>query len=180
MRKLLFLFLFFVCTLNLYSQEAQSYSKVVQIPNTSADTLYLLSRQWFVSNFKTPNKVIQDDSKELKLISGKGTVEYSFGKLQYLSYDGFLSFLIQIQARDGRIKVAITNIIHENLNNNARSCNLGLITNEDEQFKTGINRRFHNNVAKDIKNKVNLLAEKIFEDFEKFIKIKKINEEIDW
>ncbi|MDP3386062.1 MAG: DUF4468 domain-containing protein [Eubacteriales bacterium] len=180
MKKFLFLILLIVCISELYSQEAQSYSKVIQIPNTHADTLYLLSRQWFVSSFKTPNKVIQDDSKELKLISGKGSVEYSYGKLQYLAYEGHLTFLVQIQSRDGRIKVDLTNIIHENLPRNSRSCNLGFITNESEQFKTGINRSYHNNVAKDIKEKMNLFSEKIFQEIEQYLLKRQLREENEW
>lgn len=180
MKKLLFLFLLIICISDLYSQAPQSYSKVIQIPNTSADTLYLLSRQWFVLSFKTPNKVIQDDSKELKLISGKGSVEYSYGKLQYLSYEGFLTYLIQIQARDGRIKVDISNIIHENLPKNSRSSNLGLITNESAQFKTGINKSYHNNVAKDIKDKMNSYSEIIFQEIEQFLMKKQLHEENEW
>lgn len=180
MKKLLFLALLIICISDLYSQEAQTYSKVIQIPNTSADTLYLLSRQWFVSSFKTPNKVIQDDSKELKLISGKGSIEYSYGKLQYLAYEGYVTFLVQIQSREGRIKVDVTNIVHENLPRNARSCNLGFITNETEQFKTGISRSYHNNVAKDIKDKLNSFSELIFQEIEQFLMKKQLSEEDEW
>ena len=181
MKKLIFsIILIISCLTQLYSQKPHSYSKIIQIPNIPADTLYLLSKQWFVTSFNTPKKVIQDDSKELKIISGRGAMEYSFGRLYYISWDGFVTYLIQIQSRDGRVKVDITNLIHENLPGYASTSNLGLITDEEIQYKSGIGKNLNNNVVNDIKKKFDVFSELIYVDIEKYILTKNLKEEKEW
>jgi len=180
MKKLILTFILSISLSLSYTQEAQSYSKVISIPNISADTLYLLSKQWVISSFVTPSKVMQDDSKELKLISAKGSIEYSYGKFSYISYDGYLTYLIQIQSRDGRIKVDITNIIHENLPGNARTSNLGFITNIVDPYKKGVGKNYNNNVIRDIKEKMKIYSEIKFKDIEEYLNKKQVREEKEW
>lgn len=168
------------CLTQLYSQQPYTIDTVIQIPGVTADTLYLLSKQWYVTSFNTPKKVIQDDSRDLRIVSGKGAMQYSYGKLSYLSYEGFVTYLIQIQSRDERIKVTITNVYHENLPTNASSSNLGLIGDEKIQFKKGIGKNYHNNVVNDIQNKITIYSEIIFKEIEDYLKKKQTREEVSW
>lgn len=180
MKKYLLTVILILTTGYLYSQEPASFSKVITVPNITADTLHLLSKQWYLLNFVNPQKVIQDDNKEMKIVTLRASVVYSYGRISYLAFEGYVSYLIQIQSKDGRIKVTITNFYHDNLPGNDPNSQLGLILNEEEQFKKGLAKGYKNNVAKDIKAKMEVIANTIFTDIERYMNHAKLKSEDNW
>lgn len=181
MKKLIIALLFIIiCNYPAKSQGALTYSQVIQFDSINASTLYQSAKQWFILSFPSPKKVIQDDNPGLNMITGRGSLEFSTGRLLYLSYEGYLEYTVQIQARDNRVKVDITNITHINLPGNAPSSRLGLITDEEKQFKKGLSSGYHNAVAEKIKEKMSVYSKVLFLDIEKFIRNYKSKEVQDW
>lgn len=180
MKKLILLLLIIVAQSPAFAQGAQTYSSVIKIDSLNAENLYQVSKQWILLNYRSPKNVIQDDNPSMNSITGKGSIKYSRGGLSYLAYEGYLQYTLQIQARDGRIKVDITNITHENLPGNASNCSLGLITDEEKQFTKGLSKGYHNNVVDDIKKKMETYSNDLFTSIETFIKNNKSQKEQAW
>lgn len=180
MKKLIVFLLIIVAQCAAFAQGAQTYSAVIKIDSLNAENLYQTSKQWILLNYRSPRNVIQDDNPSMNTITGKGSIKYSRGGLSYLAYEGFVNYIIQIQARDGRIKVDVTNITHENLPGNASNCSLGLITDEEKQFTKGLSKGYHNNVANDIKKKMEIYSNDLFARIETFIKNNKSKKEQSW
>lgn len=155
---------------NINAQEAMTYSKVIEVPGKDAKTLYQNAKTWFATSYKNPSKVIQVDDPSQFMISAKSNVTYSHGGLSYLSYDGWVDFTILIQCKDGRIRVQVTNLEHRNRPGNAPQSQLFLILNTDNQFTSGVQKKWNNNVAADIKAKMKITSDEIFNSIENFIK----------
>lgn len=170
MKKLLIILaaLFIGTTIN--AQEAMTYTKIIEAPGKDAKTLYQNSKTWFATNYQNPKKVIQVDDPSQCMLSAKSNVDYSHGGLSYLSYEGWVEFTILIQCKDGRLRVQVTNLTHTNVPGHASQSNLGLILNMDNQFTSGMQKKFNNNVAADIKAKMKVKSDEIFDSLEKFIK----------
>ena len=86
-----------------------SYNGVVQVDSTTADELYLRSKQLFVDVFKSANDVIQMDDKESKIIIGKGFSDMHITVLA-TSTPIQMWYTLKIQSRDGRYKYDIYDI----------------------------------------------------------------------
>jgi len=179
MKKIVIILLFIiVCNYPAKSQGAQSYSQIIQIDSLDATALYQASKKWFILSFPSPRKVIQDDDPSMKIISGRGTIEYNIDAIS--PYGGYLEYTVQIQARDGRIKIEVTNITHTNLPGKAASCSLGLILNTDKQFTEGLNSSFHNRQTEKMKAKMKIFSIGLFKDIEEFIRNYKSKGVQDW
>lgn len=168
--KKIILILFLSLLYNLSSaQEPLTYTKIIPVNGKSAVDLYSYSKKWFITSFVNPKQVIQIDDPTLNLISGNGSMEYSKGGLLYLSYDGWIKYTIAVQVKDNKIRVQLTNIIHENKPSYASASCLGLIKDVDVQFTSGSGKKYHNNVVDDIKNKSSILFNSISKSIEDFI-----------
>lgn len=180
MRKLILLFSLLVISLSLKAQNPIVYSSVIKIDSIDAKQLYEASKQWFITSFPSPKKVIQVDDPNMKFITGRGTVEFSMNKLGYIAYDGFLEYSVQIQAKDGRIKVDIINITHTNLPERAPTCSLGVVLDSEKQFQGGLSSGAHNKVIANIKDKMNVYSLELFTSIEDFIKKYQSKEAQNW
>ncbi|MEG1899426.1 MAG: DUF4468 domain-containing protein [Bacteroidales bacterium] len=169
MKKLLLIFVF---TLTISSCYAQAFEiiKVIQADSISASNLYGIAKDWIVHSFPSPQKVIQVDDPTRNYIACKGTIDYSKGFMTYAAYTGYVDYTLIIEARDGRIRVQITNVCHRNIPPGSASCSLGLILETDKQFTKGSLKGFNNNVCKDIKIRIIKLAQDVFPSIEDYIK----------
>lgn len=179
-KTLLVLVIIICCKIPAFSQGALTYSSIIKIDSVDAKTLYQASKQWFVMNFPSPKKVIQSDDPNVNSITGRGSKEYSMNKFTYMAYDGFIEYTVQIQSRDGRIKVDITNITHTNLPGKARECSLGLILDKEKQFQGGLSSGVHNKVAENIKETMAIFSKEVCNSIESFIKSYKSEKSQDW
>lgn len=179
-KTLLVLVIIIFCKIPAFSEGVLTYSSVIKIDSVDAKTLYQASKQWFVMNFPSAKKVIQSDDPNLNSITGRGVREYSMNKFTYMVYDGYLEYTLQIQARDGRIKVDITNITHANLPGKARECSLGLILDKEKQFQGGLSSGSHNKVVENIKETMSVFSKEVFNNIESFIRSYKSEKSQDW
>lgn len=145
------------------------FSKVLYTDSVGKVVLFSTINDWFATNFKSANDVIQMADKEAGIIIGKGTFEYSYGqKLSYICYSGYINFTIKVYVKDNRYKVEFLNFNHESVGSqySSPSCSLGLITSNSESSFNGLGKSFYNNVWIDVKEKINIKSEMIFNSLE--------------
>lgn len=169
------------CAITAFAQEPLMYSKVIPFEGQSATDLYKQAKIWVASSFQSASKVIQIDDPSQNMMSLKSNISYSHGGFSYLAYEGWINFNIIIQCRDGRARMQIINISHENKPGNAPTCSLGLILDVENQFTKGANKSFHNKVCQDIKEKMKVIADNFFASFEDVVnRSDVVSEEDDW
>ncbi len=126
--KLLFVFLI---TLPFYaiSQEALSFSEVIDVSGVGKNELFIRGREWFNENFKSSKDVLQITDKESGELSGKGLMEvvYTFRFLGEKKYITNVNFQMSVWVKEGKFKYEITNFIA-----NGGGFDFGLITTSNE------------------------------------------------
>lgn len=146
MKKYLLIFSLFISTLA--SSQNLSFSNVLQAEGKSSQEIYAAVKLWSATAFAKAKAATQVDDSENCLISFSSNIPYQYGSISMAAYDGWINFTLTIQCRDGRYKVEMSNINHENKPTATKSCRLGAISADVESYK-GFNKK----VASDIKIK---------------------------
>ncbi len=71
----------------------------------------------------------------------------------YKAYEGKIDYTLKLQSKDGRFRVEMSGITHENTPGHASDCSLGVITTAEKSGKGGLNKGSHNKIWKEIKEK---------------------------
>lgn len=178
--KKIFFSLFFLLALSAQASEPLSFSKVIVLDSTAKDSsysvpaLYLKMRSYVNTYFVSAKNVIQMDDKQAGKIVCRATTDYAHKGLAYMAYEGTLSFLFTMEARPGRIRIELSNFIHDNLaGHDARSA-LGLVTTDSLYTTKGMRKSYDNKVWKDLKEKALSQSESSFASLEAFLKDPKI------
>jgi Domain of unknown function (DUF4468) with TBP-like fold len=77
---------------------ADSYEKIIEVPNLSKDEIYIKANAWFVEEFKSAESVIQFQDKEAGKIMGK----YTF-KPYKTNY--YFRNIISVEIRENKMRV---------------------------------------------------------------------------
>lgn len=152
-----------------------SYSNVLQVEGKSATDIYNSVKMWSATAFSSAKNSTQVDNAEKCFISFAANIEYRYGSLSMAAYDGWINFVLTIQCRDGRYKVEMTNITHENKPTATKSCQLGAILADENAYKS-----FNKKVASDIKVKTAALFEQFCADIQASVDQDVNPEEDDW
>ena len=112
MKKVLFLLLLVIFSSNAYSQEPMAFSEVIQQEGKSASDLYKVVKKWFAVTFVSAQDVIQYDDAGNE-ITGKARISYECKNLTWAASSGFISYMVDVRVRDGRLKVVISDFIHQ-------------------------------------------------------------------
>jgi hypothetical protein len=178
MKKFIVTISFVLAIIYSHSQNELSFSKVIQTDSIAKTNLFIAVNDWFATNYKSANDVIQMADKEAGTIIGKGTEKYNYGKPSYLCYDGYLNYTVKVYVKDNRFKVDLTNFVHKINLGNAPTCELGLLTNSEYYTDKGMNKNFHNNTWKDLKTKAENISNQIFKALEE--NINSTEQKSDW
>jgi hypothetical protein len=164
MKKTLILAIISLCVSGLFAQEKLSFEKVIPVDSIKKNELYNGLKEWIGMDFVSAKNVIEVDDKDAGLIIVNPLKDYSFGKLQYICYDGNIRYSIKIQIKDGRFKVVVTNFMHDINPGNGANCKLGLITTALEyEGATGFGMKsYSNKVWLDLKSKCELISNDLF------------------
>ena len=125
--------LFFALMVSLFGSAQDkplSYSEVIQVEGKNQAEIYGGLRQWVATAFVNGKAVTQMED------ATTGTL-----------------ILRKHQLKDGRFRVEMSGLTHENDPGNAPDCSLGLITTAEKSGKGGINKGAHNKIWREIKNK---------------------------
>lgn len=149
MKKILLIALTLILPTLCFAEGVFSKSEIIKVDSVSADELYGRAKVWIMSNFISPGDVLQNEDQVNKIITCKAAFDFSMGKIKYLAYEGGVEYVFTVQCREGRAKVQITNVNHKNLPGHAADCNLGTIMNDNNY--SGMNKKYHAEVADEIK-----------------------------
>ena len=151
-----YFFLLSILISGLCSAQNLSYSNVLQAEGKSAKDIYNSVKMWSATAFSSAKNSTQVDDAEKCFISFNSNTDYRYGSISMAAYDGWINFTLTVQSRDGRYKVEMLNIVHENKPTATKSCQLGVVLADEEAYK-GFNKK----VASDIKFKVAALFDQL-------------------
>ena len=107
-------------------------------------TLYTMLRSFGSTYYHDSQKVIQMDDKDAGIIICKATSLFDSPSLMLSAYEGWLDYNLKLQARDGRVRVEISNFFHHNKPGNQKKAQLGFLTTADIYADSGIQKKHHN------------------------------------
>ena len=181
MKRILIVILFCIGgTLFAQAQEKISYSEVIKVDSTKAENIFVTIKEWLSMEFEKGNNAVELQDKEagLIVINASSSYKYSKGGLSYTWANGCVEYKINIQIRDNRFKVTITNFVHKGATG---SDHLGVLTTAEEpDVKWG--KKNYTNVWKDLKVQVEKMAQVWFLAFKTidFKNFDKDTSEDDW
>ena len=91
-----------------FAQKPLSFSTVIYKEGVDAKTLYDLTNNWMAQTFKDANTFLQKPDEE---IIGKGKITLSTN-MQYSSIKGFIEYSVNVQFKDGKLKLTVGNFTH--------------------------------------------------------------------
>lgn len=127
--KKVFLTLAIICLTNYcFAQKPLEFSMVIKQDSLSAQELYEAAKNWFAETYVNNKTVVRDENPG-KQITGKGSIPFSCN-MMYSSINGFIEYLIDIQFRDGRLKLTTRNFSHVADHKAAFDNNMGTLVDE--------------------------------------------------
>lgn len=141
-----------IMALNSYSQEeAIKFSEVVNEEGKTVQELYPIIKAWIASSFKSANDVIQMDDPNNGIIICKCVFKYIYpGGIKYANMDGYVTYTLKLQVRDGRYKINIEDFLHRSgAVQFTEHWSMGLITTR-EKYKNKLTYKVFNDAWTDI------------------------------
>ena len=176
---LISMLLFSVCS---NAQEELKFSKVIQ-SESGADKaeLYTILRSFVSTYYLNSQKVIQMDDRDAGIIICKATSIFDSPSLILSAYEGWLDYNLKLQARDGRVRVEVSNFFHHNKPGNQKKAQLGVLTTSDVYTNSGIQKKFHNKVWVMLQEHAFQISNQIFNGVEEAIEQGVVgSQEEDW
>ena len=163
------------------------FSKVIYTDSVGKTKLYVTINDWFATNFKSANDVIQMADKEAGIIIGKGNFSYYYENdktlfSNYSGFTGYIEYTIKVYIKDNRYKVEIFNFSHKSTNV-SNSLSLGRITKTVPIATTYkmIMQRYYEDVWSNMIPKIKSYSEDIFTSLEQATKkVKSENDDDGW
>lgn len=146
-----FIFLFFISSSFLFSQELKFDEVVIVDSTVTKKELFNAAKIWLNDTYKSGKAVIQMEDSEMGILIGKATFKY---EPDFFAGSGpargYVDYTIKMSFKDGRFKFEFYDFIHDGSRTEYVSDgSIGLI-NDGEKY-TGNN----NNGTKSYRNKVN-------------------------
>lgn len=165
MKRIIVMGVFLLCWISVNAQEKIAYSKVIKADSISSEGIFVSIKEWLSMEFKKGNNAIELEDKEAGLIVANTSSGYKKNGLSYVWTEGFINYKINIQIREGRFKVTITNFQLKCKENNYGE-RIGILTVAEESNYTGLGKKQCNEVWNDMKTKVQGISESWFKSFE--------------
>lgn len=108
MKKFLLSFIIACLPMINFAQKPLSYSTVINKEGVNAQTLYALTKNWMAQTFKDSNTFLEQSGEE---ITGRGRMTFSTN-LQYSSIKGFIEYSVNVQFKEGKLKLTVGNFTH--------------------------------------------------------------------
>lgn len=108
MKKFVLLFVIACLAQIGFAQKPLSFSTIIYEEGLDAQALYDLTNNWIAQTFKDANTFLQKPGEE---ITGKGKMTFSTN-MQYSSIKGFIEYSVNVQFKDGKLKLTIGNFTH--------------------------------------------------------------------
>lgn len=176
----------FLATLCASAQEPFELSEVIKAEGRTADQIYETLQRWVASSWKFPEAVkkYEASGKEIMI---NGNFRFSCGSFALMAYRGTVDYTLDIQVREGRFKVTMSNVSNNHVDSKVRP--LGLVYKEDldkEQYKQAgtskmeITHSGYNKVMDTIRKRATEEWEKMISHIKLGLANQKAKEEEDW
>lgn len=166
MRRIIVIGVFLLCWVSVNAQEKIAYSKVIKADSVSSEGIFVSIKEWLSMEFKKGNNAIELEDKEAGLIVANASMPYKYSKggINYAWAKGSVEYKINIQTRDNRFKITITNFLLKCPNNGGEK--MGILTKAEESNYTAWGKKVYNEVWNDLKLASTVMAESWFKSFE--------------
>lgn len=185
MKRLVILAMFAIMIVaKAWAQKPLEFSTVIKQDSLDANALYEATRSWFVESFKDSKAVIKDDNPG-KQITGKGTIPFT-ANMVFAVINGYIEFLIDVQFRDGRLKLTMRNFDHRAERPAMFDNDMGILVDElpsdlGEIGIKGANRKSaYKYYYKNAKPECEGTFKKVVDSLTEFVVNKKAQEEEEW
>ncbi|WP_290452725.1 MULTISPECIES: DUF4468 domain-containing protein [Muribaculaceae] len=152
MKKIILLLALLVSLAATAQEKALTFFDVIQVEGKNQAEIYGGLREWVATSFVNGKAVTQMEDAATGTIILRALFPFKKGGV-YCAYEGKVDYTLKLQSKDGRFRVEMSSITHENKPGRAADCSLGLITTAEKSGKGGINKSAHNKIWKEIKAK---------------------------
>lgn len=152
MKKFILLFALLVSLVATAQDKPLTYSEVIQIEGKNQAEIFGGLREWVATSYVNGKAVTQMEDPTTGTIILKALFPFMKGGV-YKAYEGKVDYTLKLQSKDGRFRVEMSGITHENNPGNASDCSLGVITTAEKSGKGGMNKGSHNKIWKEVKEK---------------------------
>lgn len=152
MKKIIMLLALLVSFAASAQEKALSFAEVIQVEGKNQAEIYGGLREWVATSFVDGKAVTQMEDAATGTIILRALFPFNKGGI-YSAYEGKVDYTLKLQSKDGRFRVEMSGITHENKPGRAADCSLGLITTAEKSGKGGINKSAHNKIWREIKDK---------------------------
>ncbi len=144
------LLVLFVSMIAAAQDKPLTFSEVIQVEGKNQAEIYGGLREWVATTYNNGKAVTQMEDAATGTIILKALFPFNKGGV-YSAYEGNINYTLKLQAKDGRFRVEMSGITHENKPGRAADCSLGLITTAEKSGKGGLNKSTHNKIWKEVK-----------------------------
>lgn len=155
MKKIFLLFAMLVSLVATAQVKPLTYSEVIPVEGKNQAEIFGGLREWVATSYVSGKAVTQMEDATSGTIILKALFPFKKGGI-YKAYEGKVDYTLKLQSKDGRFRVEMSGISHENNPGNASHCSLGLITTAEKSDKGGLDKGSHNKIWKEIKEKSSL------------------------
>lgn len=152
MRKIILLFALLISLVASAQDKPLTYAEVIQVEGKNQAEIFGGLREWVATSYVNGKAVTQMEDQATGTIILKALFPFKKGGV-YKAYEGKVDYTLKLQSKDGRFRVEMSGITHENKPGNAADCSLGVITTAEKSGKGGLNKGSHNKIWKEIKEK---------------------------
>lgn len=152
MKKIILLLALLVSLAATAQDKALTFSEVIQVDGKKQAEIYGGLREWVATSFVNGKAVTQMEDAATGTIILRALFPFNKGGI-YSAYEGKVDYTLKLQSKDGRFRVEMSGITHENKPGRASHCSLGLITTAEKSGKGGLDKGSHNKIWKEIKEK---------------------------
>lgn len=112
MKKVLILLVLLMGAVVSYAQKPLELSEVIKAEGLTAQQLYEISKNWMARTYVDSKAVMRDDNPG-KELTGKGKTKLVINNITYTGMSGYIDYTIDLQFREGRLKITLNNFLHE-------------------------------------------------------------------
>ena len=171
-----------MCAFVIEANAAEQFklSEVITCDSLADKEIFSMIREWSATNLVNAKVGTQVMDSESMFISFNLTSEYTYGTMTMKSYEGWYHYTVTVKCKDGRFKVEMSNLVHENKPGFYEKSKLGLIYEGDENLEKSTQKGPDRKVVEDIKEKAKKTFTGITESMKKFAEDYKKEEDEDW
>jgi hypothetical protein len=108
-----------------FAQKPLTFTKVIQKDGFTAQQLYDATKNWFVRTYVDSRAVLKYENSG-KELTGNGNILFKTNMI-FSSIEGHIKYLIDVQFKDGRLKLTLSDFRHDPIREALYNNHLGVL-----------------------------------------------------